>query len=112
MQTVVETPTYLRDAERLFSAEQRADIVSILAVNPLCGDVMPGTGGYRKLRVGREGIGKRGGARIVYIQRNEEFPVFLIAAFAKNEKDNLSKAERNAMAKVADRLFSEYGGKQ
>lgn len=112
MRTVVETPAYLRDAERIFSAEQRADIVSILAADPECGDVIPGTGGYRKLRFGRDGIGKRGGARIVYIQRNELLPVFLIAAFAKNDKDNLSKAERNTMAKVADSLFAEYGGRR
>lgn len=72
---------------------------------------MQGTGGFRKLRVGRDGMGKRGGARVIYIYRNESYPVFLVAAYAKNEKSNLSKAERNALVKRADAIFAEYGGR-
>ena len=47
------------------------------------------TGGFRKLRVARKGMGKSGGARVIYIWRNEQFPVFLITVFPKNEKENL-----------------------
>ena len=54
-------------------------------------------------------MGKRGGARVVYILRNESFPIFLIAAYAKNEKENLTKAERNELAKMADAIFNKYG---
>ena len=61
MQTVVETPSYLEAAERLFSAQEREDIVSMVAADPECGEVMKGTGGFRKVRVGRAGMGKRGG---------------------------------------------------
>ena len=53
--------------------------------------------------------GKSGGARVVYIWRNERFPVFLIAVFPKNEKENLSMAERNALRKRADSIFETYG---
>lgn len=53
-------------------------------------------------------MGKRGGARVAYILRNESFPVFLIAAYAKNEKENLSKAERNELARMADAIFEKY----
>jgi hypothetical protein len=53
-------------------------------------------------------MGKRGGARIVYIFRNEEFPLFLVAAYAKNEKANLSQAERNELARLAKAIFSGY----
>jgi hypothetical protein len=52
--------------------------------------------------------GKRGGARVVYIWRNEKFPVFLITVFPKNEKENLSVAERNALKKRADSIFETY----
>ena len=52
---------------------------------------MPGTGGFRKVRVAREGMGKSGGARVVYIWRNDKFPAFLLTVFPKNEKANLSK---------------------
>jgi hypothetical protein len=52
MQAVVETPTYLADAERLFTDDERADIVDQVATDPRCGVVIPGSGGIRKLRVG------------------------------------------------------------
>jgi hypothetical protein len=57
----------------------------------------------------REG-GKSGGARVVYIWHNERFPVFLITVFPKNEKENLSMAERNALKKRADSIFEIYRG--
>ena len=53
-------------------------------------------------------MGKRGGARVVYILRNEEFPIFLITAYAKNEKGNLTQKERNELAKLADEIFIKY----
>ena len=52
-------------------------------------------------------MGKSGG--VVYIWRNERFPVFLITVFPKNEKENLSMAERNALKKRADTIFEAYG---
>ena len=45
---------------------------------------------------------------MIYILRNEKFPIFLIAAYAKNEKDNLTKQERNELAKLADAIFTKY----
>jgi len=54
-------------------------------------------------------MGKSGGARVVYIWRNERFPVFLITVFPKNEKENLSMAERNALKKRGDSIFGTYG---
>src|SRR6266496_3061155 len=104
VQTVVETPTYLAIANKLFSEEERADIVALVAADPECGDLIRGTGGFRKVRVARKGMGKSGGARVVYIWRSERFPVFL-----KNEKGNLSMAERNALKKRADSIFEIYG---
>jgi hypothetical protein len=65
VQTVVETPTYLAIANKLFSEEERADIVSLVAADPECGDLIRGTGGFRKVRVARKGMGKSGGARVV-----------------------------------------------
>ena len=109
VQTVVETPTYLAVANKLFSEEERADIVALVAADPECGDVIRRTGGFRKVRVARKGMGKSGGARVVYIWRNERLPVFLITVFAKNEKENLSMAERNALKKRADSIFEAYG---
>jgi hypothetical protein len=108
MQTVVETPGYLKAAKVLFTQTERDRIVDMVAANPECGEVMQGTGGFRKLRVARSGMGKRGGARLIYILRNEAFPVFLISVYAKNEKENLSMQERNLLAKRADEIFAKY----
>ncbi|HEY0794174.1 MAG TPA: hypothetical protein VGD64_00180, partial [Acidisarcina sp.] len=68
MHTVVETPSYLRSAA-IFSEAEREDIVSMISADPKCGELMQGTGGFRKVRVGRGSLGKRGGARVIYIFR-------------------------------------------
>lgn len=107
-QTIVETPSYIAFAGKLFSEREREDIVAMVAENPECGDVMSGTGGFRKVRVPRQGMGKSGGARVVYLWRNDKFPVFLITAFSKNKKANLTKAERNVLKRRADDIFDSY----
>jgi hypothetical protein len=108
MQTVVETPGYLKAAESIFSQAERDRIVAMIAANPECGEVIQGTGGFRKVRVARSGMGKRGGARVIYILRGEAFPIFLVMAYAKNEKENLTIRERNLLSKRAEEIFAEY----
>ena len=108
MQTVVETPSYLADAERLFSLNERKAIVDRLASDPTCGVVIPGGGGIRKVRFGFGARGKSGGARIVYLFSGINLPVFILAVFAKNEKANLSTAERNALGKMVAAMIEDY----
>ena len=108
MQTVVETPSYLALARKLFSEPEMSEIVAMVAADPKCGDLMRETGGFRKVRVRLGNRGKSGGARVVYIYRDESFPVFLITVFAKNEKANLTKRERNELKKRADDIFDTY----
>jgi hypothetical protein len=108
MHTVVETEPYLAQVERLFDLEEQAAIVNTVAADPQCGVVIPGTGGVRKLRVAASGRGKRGGARVIYVFGGEDVPLFLLAAFAKNEKSDLSKAERNDLARLTAELIRSY----
>jgi len=108
MQTVVETPSYLADAERLFSLDERKAIVDRLASDPTCGVVIPGGGGIRKVRFGFGARGKSGGARIVYLFSGTHLPVFILAVFAKNEKANLSVSERNALGKMVAAMIEDY----
>jgi hypothetical protein len=84
MQTVVETPMFLRAAEDLYSEADREEIVRTIAATPEAGDLMPGTGGYRKLRFARSGMGKRGGARVVYLYGGEDLPGNIITAHASS----------------------------
>jgi len=75
-----------------------------LLENPKAGKVIRGTKGLRKIRIAFEGQGKSGSGRVAYIDFTVHETIYLITAYPKNEKDNLSKAERNAIAKIIVRL--------
>jgi len=95
MHTVVETfcakPASSSDAER-------EGVVSTIAKDPEIGDVIAGTGGFRKVRVALQGGGKSGGSR------DETMPVFLMQIYAKNDKANLSAAEKNQLKKLSEEI--------
>jgi len=80
--------------------EQEA-IVDLIAYEPTCGDLVPGSGGLRKVRVGRGGSGKRGGARVVYFFYNAEF-------YAKNEKGDLSAREKKKFAALVQEIKDQW----
>ena len=65
---------------------------------------MPGCGGARKLRVAKPGKGKSGGYRVISYFAGDDVPVFLLTVFGKNEKTNLTKAERNVLAGLTKTL--------
>jgi hypothetical protein len=106
--SVVETPNYLADAERTMTEAERAGVVDTLAGNPAQGVLIKGTGGLRKMRVGLEGRGKRGGGRIVYWFHSEGYPVVLLAMFAKNEASDLTASERAALRRIATALLNDF----
>lgn len=106
--TVVETAEFTSRAKRRMSAKEVETVIDLVAAEPLSGDLIRGAGGLRKLRFAVAGKGKSGGVRVVYYY-NESIPVFLITVFAKKEKDNLTKAERNMLAKVVRALRDSYG---
>ena len=72
--------------------------------NPLAGGIVQGTGGLRKLRFAMPGRGKSGSARVCYLYFFRHKRVFLLAAFGKNEKANLSAAERRVFAQLIQRI--------
>jgi hypothetical protein len=107
--TVVETPEFLTTTRKLLSEEQRAVLVDYLAHNPTAGDLVPETGGVRKLRWALEGRGKRGGARVIYFFHSAEVPLFAPAAYAKNEQADLSQRDRNDFRTLTKLLVASYG---
>ena len=111
MQTVVELNHYAARAEKLLTTSERDAIINILATDPIAGDPIEGTGGIRKLRFAKGGKGKSGGVRVIYYYYNESAPVYLFSLFGKNEKENLSKAERNKLAQVAALIKKGLKGK-
>jgi hypothetical protein len=78
--SVVETPGFPASAQRIMDEEERGALVDYLARIPLAGDLIPGTGGVRKLRWALEGRGKRGGARVVYYYHSDAMPIFALTA--------------------------------
>lgn len=107
MQTVVETPAYLASAaDAGMTAEEMKAAVDYIAANPSAGEIMPGTGGCRKVRLAGRGKGKSGGYRLITYYVDAEVSVFMLTVFSKGERSNLSKAERNALGVLAKRLLN------
>lgn len=89
MLTVVETDEFCIWAEKVWSDSEREAFVDWIAANPEAGDVIPGSGGCRKVRWSRAGMGKRGGARVIYYLRLASGEVVLLIVYAKAKFDNL-----------------------
>lgn len=108
MHTVVELPEYLRRANRLLSAHECHELVNYLATHPKAGVIMRGTGGIRKLRWTRPGIGKRGGVRVIYYYHNEQMPLYLLTVFGKGAKDDFNPSERRALRALVHTLIETW----
>ena len=104
MQTVAETPTFSRQAAKLFREDEKRELIDYLARNPLAGDEIPGTGGVRKLRFAMAGQGKRGGARIVYYYLDERLPLYALLAYAKAAQSDMTPTERRMVSALASAL--------
>ena len=107
MQTVAETPTFTRQASKLFTEDEKRELIDFLAANPLAGDVIPGTGGVRKLRFQASGVGKRGGGRVVYYYLDDDIPLYALLAYAKAARTDLTPEERRTVATLAARIKTE-----
>ena len=75
-----------------WTEEQRGEFASFIAEHPTAGDVVPGSGGIRKVRWSRAGSGKSGGVRVIYFTRTAEEEVVLLTLYAKAKTDNLTGA--------------------
>jgi len=106
--SVIELPGYRRRADELLSSDEQDAIVNLIAYEPTCGNLIPGTGGLRKVRVGRGGSGKRGGARVIYYFYNANFPALLVAIYAKNEKADVSAQEKRKFTALVKEITAQW----
>ena len=97
-------PEFLAATKKLMDDAERTELVEYLAYNPTAGDLVPGSGGVRKVRWGLEGRGKRGGARVIYFFHDLEMPLYIFTAYAKNERENLDQSEIKAFQKLSQIL--------
>lgn len=109
MQTVCETKAFQKTAgDAGMVGDEVEAFIEFIALNPLAGDEIEGTGGCRKVRVAGKGKGKSGGYRVVTFFTGPNLPIFLITVFAKGTKVSLTKAEKNQMAQVTKKIVAEY----
>ena len=109
MHTICHTRAFQRAADAAGMTEtELASLEDRLGRNPQAGDEIVGTGGCRKLRLPKPGRGKSGGYRVVTFFTGPDLPIFLITVFAKNERADLSQAERNGLAKLTTAIVVEY----
>ena len=90
MLTVVETLLFQKQWPLYWTEEERGAFAAYIAANPAAGDVVPESGGIRKVRWSRAGSGKSGGVRVIYFTRNAEGEVVLLTLYAKSKTDNLT----------------------
>lgn len=106
--TIVETPDFIAAARRLFTMKEHELLIDHLARNPDAGDLVPGSGGIRKLRWAAGGRGKRGGARVIYFYCNAQIPLFALDVYAKSEKTDLTHEELSRLRRFVKAIGETY----
>ena len=89
MLTLIETPLFTSLWPDYWTEEERGQFCSWLALQPDAGDVIPRSGGCRKVRWSRLGMGKRGGVRVIYYLQREDGEIWLLLIYAKNVQENV-----------------------
>jgi len=90
---VIETPTFQRQADAIWSEEERFEFVTWISQHPMAGEVIPGAGGARKVRWSVGSQGKRGGVRVIYFNLSAEGVVYLIAVYKKSKRENMAAGD-------------------
>lgn len=93
MKTVIETPTFQKQAESIWTEDERLAFISWISQNPLAGDVIPGADGARKVRWSIAGKGKRGGVRVIYFNLAEQDVIVLITLYQKSNQANIQAGD-------------------
>ena len=104
--TVAETPLFIRQVKDVWDNLEREAFIEFIAQNPKEGDVIPETGGVRKIRWTRPGSGKRGGTRVIYFYHSGARPLYLLMVYAKARQENLTAEEKKVVRKLAAILKS------
>ena len=90
MFTVIKTLLFQKQWPLYWSEDERGAFAAYIAQTPNAGDVVPESGGIRKVRWRRAGSGKSGGVRVIYFTRTEAEEVVLLTLYAKSKTDNLT----------------------
>ena len=102
MFTVVETPVFQKQWPLYWSEDERGEFAAHIAEFPDAGDVVPQSGGIRKVRWKRAGKGKSGGVRVIYFTRNAEEEIVLLLIYSKARTDNITGAKLKEIRRVIE----------
>jgi hypothetical protein len=108
LMTVAETAPFIRQAAKLWTEDDRNAFVDFIAANPDAGDVIPDTGGLRKVRWGRPNTGKRGGVRVIYFYHDDSMPLYLLLIYAKSERENWTGDEKRRAHALTESIKQTY----
>ena len=103
----VRLKTYERSRRGVLSDAEEEGLEWLIRLNPEAYPVMPRSGGFRKIRVGVGGRGKRGGARVIYYFVNRKRRVYLVLAYAKNVTEDLAPGQLKALKEISASLDAE-----
>jgi mRNA-degrading endonuclease RelE of RelBE toxin-antitoxin system len=98
----IETPVFTADVKSLLPDDSYAQLQRELIARPTAGDLIPGTGGLRKIRWRLPRHGKRGGARVIYYWRAPHSQILLLAIYGKGVKDDLTADEKKQMRRMVE----------
>lgn len=110
--TIVTLKSFERAVDGLLTEDEVSGLIAYLANHPDDGAVMPGTGGIRKLRWGARGRGKSGGARVIYYFHDLNMPLYVLTAYGKGEKIDLSMSEKAQMRRLVDEIVQQHWNDQ
>lgn len=103
----VRLPEFERSRDGVLSEEDVRKLEMELQANPLAGPMIPGAGGVRKVRASQQGRGKRGGARVIYYVWDERGRIYLLVAYAKSAKSDLTPQDKVSLHKLVDSIREE-----
>ena len=102
----IETSLFTRQIKQIATDDELRVLQQELIAQPTKGDLISGTGGLRKVRMATDGQGKSGSARVIYFLATAEV-IYLLLAYAKNEKDSLTAAEKAELKQLTKLLKGE-----
>jgi len=99
---IIETPIFTKTIQSLMSEDDYRQLQSALVIRPDMGDLIPGSGGLRKLRWRTPGRGKRGGVRVIYYWVMSREKIWILLAYAKAKKEDLSPQQLKLLRRIVE----------
>lgn len=102
---IIETTIFTRQVQALLSDDDYRRLQTILVIRPDAGDLIPGSGGLRKIRWSAQGRGKRGGLRVIYYWAVQQDRIMMLLIYAKNERDDLTAEQINLLRRIIEEEY-------